>query len=169
MIVLDKDIITDTDVFDDQIVKIIREMTEWLVKQVSILIRQHRVELLQKKPRAVFGAHLRVVYTCMIRCVDTFRRGSKLDEVYSLRAKFNDALNNAAARSNQYILTINSCCTSAHFDQWGNLSQKGKEAFWAEMDDLLERFDRDQIKLLPTPLRGSPTQFGKRLPTPPPK
>ena len=68
-----------------------------------------------------------------------------------MRPKFNDALNTAVAKIDQYIMTINSCNTQYHFDCWGNLSQKGKNALWMEIDDLIERFDSDAVKLLPTP------------------
>ena len=93
----------------------------------------------------------------MLRRVDRFPPGSKLDLVYGLRAKFNDSLNNAVAKINQHMLTITSCNTSSHFDQWDKLSQKGKIALWYELDELLEKFDEGQIKLLPTPqLKNKP-------------
>ena len=65
--------------------------------------------------------------------------------------KFNDALNDAVAKVDQRILMLNSCFAEEHFDVWGNISARGKKALWLEMDDLLERFDRYEIKLLPTP------------------
>ena len=71
--------------------------------------------------------------------------------MYSLRAKFNDALNDSVARIEQKNMMINSCNSVDHFDQWGNLSRKGKLALWLEIDDLLERFDGGDIKLLPSP------------------
>ena len=49
------------------------------------------------------------------------------------------------------MMTISSCNTIDHFNKWGNLLMKGKYAFWYEMDELLERFDKDDIKLLPAP------------------
>ena len=77
--------------------------------------------------------------------------GENLSQIFNLRPKFNDALNDATVRANQRILTINSCNTGSHFDHKGNLSDKGKDAFWMEIDDLLHRFDGNQVKLLPNP------------------
>ena len=61
--------------------------------------------------------------------------------MYALCAKFNDALNNAAVRSDQHILTVNACATSAHFDHFGNLSPKGKRAFWNDCNVWLNFLD----------------------------
>ena len=141
VVTLDKDIIADCDVFDDNVVKIICETTEWLVKQCSICVQCKHLQILDKKPRAIYGDHPRIIYVRMIRRVDHFRRGSRLDEMYALHAKFNESLNNAAAHTDQHILTINACVTSSHFDHFGNLSAKGKRAFWNKMDGLLECFD----------------------------
>ena len=49
------------------------------------------------------------------------------------------------------MLTVNSCNTYDHYDRLGNLSPRGKEDFWYEIDNLLERFIRNKVKLLPAP------------------
>ena len=72
----------------------------------------------------------------------SLRKNSRKDEVFSLIAKFNDALNSMVARANQHILTVNSCHTGSHFTHLGELSERGKQDFWSEIDHLLERFDR---------------------------
>ena len=68
-----------------------------------------------------------------------------------LRARFNDVLNNSVAKIDQYIMTINSCNTFDHYDRFANLSPKGKRDFWIELDDLIDRFERDRVKLHPNP------------------
>ena len=65
----------------------------------------------------------------------------------------NEALNDAVARYDHRILTINSCNSSSHFDLWGNLSNKGYRSLWYEIDDLLERYDKNAVKLMPNPIR----------------
>ena len=154
MVIIDRDIISDVNLYeDDDPVKTIRQGVDWLVKQISIAIRRKRVELLQRKPGAIYGADPTVVFVRMVCRVDLrLKRGSKLDEIYALRAKFNDALNDAASRYDNRILTVNSCNSAGHFDNLGNLSEKGRKAYWQEVDDLLERFDRKAIKLLPSPV-----------------
>ena len=67
------------------------------------------------------------------------------------RAHFNDSLNDMTAKISQRILTINSCNAYKHFEQGGHLSQRGYSAFWQEMDDLLDRYERNKVKLLPNP------------------
>ena len=111
------------------------------------------MELLEKKPCAVYTGDPSIIFVRMIRRIDKFTPRSKLDLVYGLRAKFNDALNAGAARIEQHMLTLNSCNTSSHFDNWGKLSHRGRSAIWHEIDDLLERFDEGRVKLLPAPLK----------------
>ena len=54
---------------------------------------------------------------------------------------------------NHHILTIEGCKDVTHFDLFGKLSNRGKLAYWKEMDELLEKFDRKKIQLLPNPVR----------------
>ena len=63
-----------------------------------------------------------------------------------LRAKFNDALNDSAAKLNQFMLTVNSCNSYEHFDKAGKLSIKGKSNFWDELDELIQKFDTDSYQ-----------------------
>ena len=76
---------------------------------------------------------------------------SIMSQVASWRPKFNHVLNDAVAKFDPRILTINSCSTFEHFEKKGALSQKGKEEFWMELDDLIQRFDVNKVKLLPNP------------------
>ena len=150
----DKDTLNDIDVYEDNVKKIIRDNVFWLIRQVDLILRRRKIELMDKKPGTIFSGDPKVILIRMIRRPE-FKKGLKptrLEEVCILRPKFNDALNEAAMKYNFNILTINSCTTSDHFDQLGSLSNKGKIAFWHELDDLLERFDKRIIHLKPNPL-----------------
>ena len=73
--------------------------------------------------------------------------------------RFNDHLNDAVAKTNQFILTMSSCNSYDHFDHRRNLS-KGRISLWHELDDLIDRFERNKVKLLPNP-KNPPHQFEK--------
>ena len=108
----------------------------------------------------------------MLRRIGSFNDHSCMAGICHLRAKFNDALNDAIAKVDQYIMTINSCNTYDHFDRQGNLTSKGKTCFWWEVDDLIERFKMDKVKLLPNPKNPSKkvvkSSRCRKMPTPPP-
>ena len=87
----------------------------------------------------------------MLRHYERYVPGSKLDLLFELCSKLNDALNTAVSKINQKMLTITACNTRDHFDFMGNLSAKGREEYWYEMNELLDQFDCGKIKLLPTP------------------
>ena len=151
IIALDKDVIEDVDVFDKDAPILIEMAVDWLVKQISMTVRRKRAELLDKKPGAIYTGDPKIIFIQMIRRLEYYGDNKK-QAIFDCRAKYNDALNNAVSRINHRIMTINSCNTTGHFDVKGNLSTKGKTAFWHEIDDLLDRFDRDKVKLLPNPL-----------------
>ena len=149
--ILDKDIIKDVDVFSFDAVKTLGKITAWLIKQINLMLRCRRADLTERRPRAVFQDDPKLVFCRMIRRIEHQPLGSHLDKVFSLRAKFNDALNDAVIEIDQHMLTINSCNSLSHFDRWGKLTHRGQTDFWEEIDELLERFDIGKIKLLPNP------------------
>ena len=92
VVMIDKDLITDLDVYDRDIVMMIRDVVNWLTRQINILIHHKRAKILECRPSAIYGADPSIIYVQMIRRADLhLKRGSKLDENFALRAKFNDA------------------------------------------------------------------------------
>ena len=89
-----------------------------------------------------------VIFITMIRRVQTFYEGSRMADLCRLRVKFNEILNESASRQKYNILSIKSCATIKHFDCMDNLSAKGMCNFWEELDDLLDQFDANKVKLL---------------------
>ena len=175
LIIPDKDITNDfSDVFLDGMGPALQDLVSWFVCQIDMIIRRRRATLLEKKPRVLYGYATKIIYVRMLRRYGSFHANSKINGICDLRVKFNDALNNAVAKTEQYILTVNSCNSFDHFDRHGMLSTKGKSSFWYEVDDLIKRFGINKVKLLPNPKNHSfshhrsNTQQGRRkLPTPP--
>ena len=58
-------------------------------------------------------------------------------------------LHEAVDMRQHHVLSIRNCTSPRYFDGQGNLSVRGKLAFWHEVDNLLERFDVNEVKLLP--------------------
>ena len=127
---------------------------------------------------------MKIVFIKMLHRYGKFSHN--IEELLKLKPKFNDALNDAAAKIDHYVLTINSCNSYDHFAHNENLSLKGKTDFWIKIDDLLHRFDLNKVKLLPN-LKNPPHHRnvhcrsrnpstdrmdnydrGRKLPTPPP-
>ena len=97
VIVSDKDILSAMNVFDEDIEPVLRKYVNWMVRQISILVRRKKAELLDKKPGAIYAGDPVIIFTRMIRRPANLGR-AKTQKVYFLRAKFNDALNDAVAR-----------------------------------------------------------------------
>ena len=149
---MDKDILYDVDSYQWDTYKVVYDLVCWFVRQTHMIIRRKHMSLYEKKPGAVAGTSgTKIIFVRMLCRQGNFNPNSKIANILALRAKYNDALNDAVAKIDQYMLTINSCNQYDHFDQWGNLSPKGKCAFWEELDNLIYRFDNGKVKLLPNP------------------
>ena len=182
VVIPDKDLLLDINTSDEDVAEILQDHVRWVVRQIDTTINRNVSNFLEKKPGALTGYIPTTIYVKMLRRVGSFSPESKIYGMLKLRVKLNDCLNDETAKVEQKILTINSCNSYDHFDRHGNLSSKGKHYFWMELDDLLERLDKNKIKLLPNPknppgtsTRRKPNNQDRdgrnqrRLPTPPPK
>ena len=151
VVVLDKDILNDIDqgLSFMQATTVMTNLVCWVVRQITTIIRRKKTDLLEKRPGVVSGFHTKIICVCILHHVGHFHEESKIHNICQLRAKFNDALNDAVAKVDHYIMTITICNQYQHYDKLGKLSMSGKGAFWAELDDLLQKFEADRIKLLP--------------------
>ena len=145
----DKNILEDFSDPENLKTKTLQMSVDWFVRQINSTIKRKKLDLYDKKPGAVSGT-TQILFVHMLRSYGTFKE-SKLSQILDLRPRSNDALNDAVAKVDQRILTINSCNTYEHFNSKANLSLKGKTEFWCELDDLVARFHRNKIKLLPNP------------------
>ena len=152
LVVADFDPLHDLpDVFHHNASTIISDIIYWMVPQINSIVRHKHLDLLDKKPGSLSGFTTHIIFVRMLRCIGSFRPGSTLQAICDKRAKLNDALNDAVAKINQHILTINTCSPYEHFNHKGLLSIHGKSNFWQELDGLMERFNKNKIKLLPNP------------------
>lgn len=149
VVTLDKEIIDDLNYFDFGAAKGLATHIQWLVKHIDIMVRRKKLQIIEKRPGAVVDSHPTVIYTTMIRRVDHFKQGSRMEAICSLRPKFNELLSEIVTKSGHKLLTIKGCNTSDHFNRWGDLSPLSKETFWLEIDDLIHCHDLDKVLLLP--------------------
>ena len=140
LVIMDKDIINDVKPLDEYAPSVLQDVVRYFVRQVDMIMRRKKINSLDKKPGALTGFTPKVIFVRMLWRVGSFHKDSRMYMIANLRAKFNDCLNDAIAKIDQYILTITSCNTYEHFDVDGNLSSKGKKAFWLELDNLIDRF-----------------------------
>ena len=161
IVIPDRDIINDVDLSNKNAVKTIQQITRWFVRQLDTIIRQRRVDFLDKHPGAVAGFTTKIIFVRMVRRIGFFNENSKMASICRARPKFNDALNDSCAKINQFMLTIASCNAYEHFDKGGVLSRLGKKEFWLELDEVMDRFDKDRIKLLLNPKNPPKRRYPK--------
>ena len=165
--VIDKDLIEDLNIFDYGAHKALALHVDTLIKNVDVTIRCKCLQLLERCPGAVLDEYQpTIIYVTMIHQVEHYHKVSLLAKICSLGNKFNDLLNNYAAKRDHRILSIRSCTGPEHFTESAMLSKVGKEAFWWELDDLMECFEKDKVKLRPKPKnRELKKSFAKTAPS----
>ena len=84
IVILDKDVINNADVFDDNILDFIRDSVNWLVKQIALFLKRKKIDILAKRPGAIYGDDPTVIFVRMIRRICQFKRGSRKDQLFSL-------------------------------------------------------------------------------------
>ena len=147
VVMMDSDILHDLDMHDEDTAKMIPDLVDWFMQQIHTVIRRKRIDILEKRPDA--GCTTKIILVRMLRRIGVF--DDRTMAIGNYRAKFNDSLNNSAAKLNEHMLTINSCNMYEHYQKKGQLSESGWIAYFTELDDLLHRFDTDRIKLKPAP------------------
>ena len=78
LFMFDQDIIMNVDVYQQDALMVLHQNVDWVVRQIDMIIRRKRSELLNKKPGAIFTGHPMLIFTHMIRRVHHFAQGSKL-------------------------------------------------------------------------------------------
>ena len=107
IIIIDKDLIESINLFNYGAYKVLLQVVNWLTRQIDILIRWKRLQILEKRPGAVYNQyHPAVIYVMMLKHPHHFKEGSWIEVVCGLRTKFNAILNDAAARQDAYVLSI---------------------------------------------------------------
>ena len=150
IVIVDKDIIEDVNIFEYGASKAIFKNVEWLVRQINIHIKRKRLEVLETKPGAVYTSDPKIVFVTMIRCPVIFDLGSCMEKVVALRSKFNAILNELAEKFENLVLNVE-YCQREHFDFFGRLNTRGKISYWRDINHQLERFDEKKAgaELLP--------------------
>ena len=150
IIALDKDILYDLSEVEFGISKNLSAILNWLTRKIDIAVRRKRCQINDRKPGAI-GSQTEptIIYIDMIQRIGIPKDNQKLRVVCDLRFKFNSILHKAVNNQGHLVMSIRSCTTAGHFDGAGNLSNRGKITFWHEVDDLLSRFDKNKVKLLP--------------------
>ena len=151
VIIMDFDIMKDFD-FDDNLLKPYKDfykVLHWLFRQVNLVLRRKKLLISDCRLGAMYGDHPTVIAVKLLRRVTTYSSAMKMGKMCMVRTKFNEAMNKAASEFGFRIMNITDCNEETDFDVWGNLTERGKTAYWHQMDRLIKQFDLHKIQLLP--------------------
>ena len=109
LVIIDKDIVEDINLFEYSASTAIFKVFEWLIRQINIAIKRRRTELIDVKPGAVYGNDPRIIFVSMLRRPMLFDRESRMEKIVALRSKFNAIINELAESYDNNILNIDIC------------------------------------------------------------
>ena len=84
LVIIDRDIIEDINLFDYGVSSAIFKEFEWLIRNINIQVKRRRTELLDAKPGAVYGNDPRIIFVTMIRRPMIFQHDSRMEKVVTL-------------------------------------------------------------------------------------
>ena len=119
IVILDQDLCADVQGSEKVHQEMLQKITTWLVRQISVIICQKRVDLFEKCPGTLSGLSTKIIFVKMLCRIGKYHEQSNMFKTSVLRPKFNDALNDTVAKIDQYILTVNSCGAYEHYDSQG--------------------------------------------------
>ena len=148
LLVIDKDLVDDVNMFNFKAEDIIADNLAWFFCQFEMLIKRKRMELSDKKPRAVYSSDLKIIVVDMLKRPLEFPQRSTMQGAMSMCTSFNSILNDAAEHYGYNRIFIESCSSEYQYDKMGKLNDRGKIDFWSEVNSLIEKFDCRKIRLL---------------------
>ena len=125
VLMLDKDLVNDLNVFDHTADNQIADCLNWLFHQIEMLVHRRKMELMEKKPDAVYSSDPKIIVVDMLKRPLKFLERSTMAGILSLRAKFNLILSDAAEHfgfNRMYIET----CNFEYQIKWGTSKMRQK-------------------------------------------
>ena len=146
ILVPDKDLFTDSK--KEQTAYAMGSNIHYVITQTDVHLERRHQDLLNKRPGALSKDFPKSIWIRMLkRPVNQLKENA---ELFGLRGKFNSILEDRLLdgnAENHHIMSIE--VAANHFDLAGNLTDKGKEEFWIEVDKAIKKFDRGEIPLRP--------------------
>ena len=131
--------------------RIIQKNLNHMISDIEKILRTHREDLMQKRPGAA-GDKTTIIWVKMIkRPIVSMPLDTRGINVFQQSSKFNFVMQETLADRSECILEIQHL-KNFHFDRYGNLNAEGKTQFWRELDFIIKRFNRKEIKLQATKL-----------------
>ena len=125
------------------------------MKQIKKLVARKKLQLMEKRPGAVYSGDPKIIYIRMLHRPMKVEQDQVMNRILSLTSKFNAILNDAVAELDQTIMTVISSSQAEHFDEHGNPTQSEQAQFWWEVNDLLQIFDNNKVKLVTNQRKGT--------------
>ena len=121
----------------------------YIMQEFEKLIQRRRQDISTKRPGALPPEHL--PYIIWVRMLKRpFIEGELASHIFSNRGKFNSVLENQMMNCKSSMHRIMSIDVRLdEFDRLGNLTTIGKNNFWREVDQAINKFHTGSIKLLP--------------------
>ena len=155
VMIVDRDIITDANVFDYGMTETLTDALKWLLININYVIETRKEDLYGKCPGAVTQSkEPRIIWVTMLKRPDySYDR-----KINALATKFNSILEDViSGDTRSHILHIHVTHISANFDRLGKLTTNGEYEYWRNFDCQMRDFDKGKTELEPRRFTLHPT------------
>ena len=149
ILVPDKDMISKLKSYQFNTSLTMGKALSYLIGKMDSLLNRRRHDLADKRLSALApDDHPIIVWVRMLK--RPFIEGAEAAQIFSLRNKFNGALEEQILNSKNDAHRIMGVDVRLdEFDKQGNLTAVGKNSFWREVDIAMKKLNLGDIKLLP--------------------
>ena len=148
IVILDKDLIANADLYDYGVSRTIEDTLKWLLININQAIETRKEDIMGKRPGGISTtSEPRLVWVNMLHRP----HHSMNKRVFSLARKFNDLLEGVIhGNKKSHILKVEIDHNTIYYDRIGQLTQMGKIQYWKKLDEIMKEFDRGRTELEPT-------------------
>ena len=146
LIMLDKDMITASKVYDYGVTRTLEDNLIWLLININHNVELHKDDLKKKRAGAIVSeTEPRLIWIPMIT-----RPISLEKKVFSLTKKCNKILEDVIKGDKKsHIMRIHVKTSTKNFTRSGDLTPKGFITFWRHVDATMEEFEANKTQLDP--------------------
>ena len=145
MVVPDKDIINFVNFSASGTRFVLGGAISWLITNINRMLEAKKDALLRKRAGAVIASELKLIWTKTVK--KAFHSADQRVQINKFNLMLEDTL---ADHNSCYLMDVDGVLhNDSLYTVHNTLNSHGQKAFWSEVDNQIEKFEKKQISLKP--------------------
>ena len=122
-----------------------RKALSWIINQMNRALEAKKDNMFRKLPGSITANEPKFIW------IEMFNRINGYNKCLALRSLYNEKLHEElSVRINHHILAVNNAMSDINlYDAQNKLNGFGRVRFWNKVNNIIQSFDKGQIKLIP--------------------